>query len=261
MNVNHFRALVAATSLVATIPSGVLAASIANADDPLAPIITSVITYRSNSGCPRLTYNPVLEDAAQKYARSEDRADGIPRNYNGQTAAFLGSGDPQASAILSAYSRGARAAINDCAETDFGVGFIRHEDRSVDVVTIVFGEPADETPGPPVPAPAPSSSSTPVPPPPKVAPTDAVRVSFAKGLQWTVNVTSTADIAGKCTYAATNPVLPGSNKNFDIGARGSASFTVLAPPPFSTYHVVVSCRGTFNGADVEFGHVEQDVSA
>ncbi|MCV7423314.1 hypothetical protein H7K45_22430 [Mycobacterium yunnanensis] len=247
--------------LGAAIVAGGSTTPTARADDPLAPIITSVIAYRSNSGCPKLNYDTSLEAAAQKYARSEVRSDGIPRDYAGQTAAFLGSGDPQDVAILSAYARGARAMVNDCTETDFGVGFIRHEDRSVDVVTMLFGSPANETPGPPVPTPAPTPSPTPAPAPPKVAPTDAVRVSFDKGLQWTVNVTSTADIAGTCTYAATNPVLPGTNRTFAIQPRGSASFTVLAPPPFSTYHVVVACRGTFDGRSVEFGHVEQDVSS
>lgn len=250
-------ALAVASMLVgAVLPWSTSATPIAHADDPLAPIITSVIAYRSNSGCPKLTYNLALETAAQKYARSEDRVDGIPSDYGGQTAAFLGSGDPQAAAILSAYARGARAMVNDCTETDFGVGFIRHEDRSVDVVTMVFGSPANVTVGPPVP----TLTPTPAPVPPKVAPTDAIRVSFDRGFQWTVNVTSTADIAGTCSYAATNPVLPGSNRTFAIAPRGSASFTVLAPPPLSTYHVVVSCSGPFDGKTVEFGHVEQDVS-
>jgi hypothetical protein len=247
----------------ASLLSGTLAMPIAHADDPLGPIIADITLYRSKTECPRLTYNPVLEDAAQNYARSENRADGIPRNYNGQTAAYLGSGDPQDSAVLSAYGRGARAAITNCVDTEFGVGFIRHDDRSVDVVTIVFGIPTKPVEAPKVPDPVavPAPVVTPVPEPAKVAPTDAIRVSFDKGVLWTVNVTSTADIPGKCTYAATNPVLPGSNKNFDIGPKGSASFTVLAPPPFSTYHVVVSCSGTFDGKNVEFGHVEQDVLA
>lgn len=85
-------------------------------------------------------------------------------------------------------------------------------------------------------------------------------MSFDRGFAtWTANVTSTADIPGNCTYAATNPVLPGVNKSFDIGPKGSASFSVLAPPPLSTYRVVVSCKGTFEGETVEFGRVEQTV--
>jgi hypothetical protein len=99
------------------------------------------------------------------------------------------------------------------------------------------------------------------PEPAKVAPTNAVRVTFDRSLvTWTANVTNSADIAGKCTYKATNPVLPGVNKSFSIDPNGTASFPVLAPPIGSTYHVVTSCHGTFDGKDVEFGHDEQDVS-
>ncbi|MGB5113119.1 MAG: hypothetical protein WBO08_16490 [Mycobacterium sp.] len=43
---------------------------------------------------------------------------------------------------MSAYGGGAGSAINDCGYTEFGVGFIRHDDRSVDVVTVIFGTPA-----------------------------------------------------------------------------------------------------------------------
>lgn len=271
------RSLLMTSALVgAMLASWPSAMPIARADDPLAPIITAVILSRSQTECPRLTYNPVLEAAAQKYARTEVFLDGVPPRYNGNTGPVLGSGDPQNAAINNALSRGARAMIEDCNNNEFGVGFIRHEDRSVDVVTIVFGSPSNQVFGEPmsppvatpVPAPVQCPAGSPTPtvpvggtcaevPPPK----DSVDVSFDKGIQWTVNVTSSADIVGKCTYSAKNPVLPGSNKDFDIGARGSVTFTVLAPPPFSTYHVVVSCSGPFNGKTVEFGHVERDVSA
>jgi hypothetical protein len=94
-----------------------------------------------------------------------------------------------------------------------------------------------------------------------VAPTNAVHLTFDRDLvTWTANVTNSADLAGKCTYKATNPLLPGVNKSFNIDPNGTASFPVLAPPALSTYHVVVSCHGTFDGKDVEFGHEEQDVS-
>ncbi len=136
-------AFVGASLLSVTLAlSGTLATPIANADDPLAPIVVGVTTYRSKTPCPRLTYNPILEDAAQKYARSENPQDGQPRNYDGGWAAYLGTGDPQDNAIVSAYGGGAGSAINDCGYTEFGVGFIRHDDRSVDVVTVIFGTPA-----------------------------------------------------------------------------------------------------------------------
>ncbi|MET0451036.1 MAG: hypothetical protein ABW137_04310 [Mycobacterium sp.] len=244
---------------------GSLAATpIADADDPLAPIRAAVNGDRSQTRCPAYTYSRVLEDAAQAWARGG--AYGVPGGPGGydKTQVASGSGDPQAAAINAAYRDGAGGWISNCDYTEFGVGFVRDEGAENDVVAIVFGAPAKAAPPPaavPPSAAAPPPAAVPPPAPPKVAPKDAVRVSFVKGFQWTVNVTSTADIAGKCTYVATNPLLPGANRSFDIGPRGSASFTVLAPPPFSTYHVVVSCTGPFNGATVEFGRVEQDVSA
>ena len=94
------------------------------------------------------------------------------------------------------------------------------------------------------------------------APKDAVRVSFTRApLQWTVNVTNNADIGGSCTYNATaDNGTQGASKSFAIDPKGSASFTVPAPAPFTSYHVVTSCTGDFGGQPVEFGHDEQDVS-
>src|SRR5882757_1273605 len=126
--------------------SGTLATPIANADDPLVPIIGTVNGDRSSTRCTPFTYSPALEGAAQAYARSENPVDGQPGNYNGRTLAFLGAGDPQAAATNSAYKRGAGPVISSCDYTEFGVGFIRYEDRSVDVVTIVFGVPAKVEP-------------------------------------------------------------------------------------------------------------------
>ena len=256
---------------------------VANADDPLAPIRGTVNGDRSRTTCPAFTYSRILEDAAQAAVRWQDPKPSLAR-YNGKTTSFSGLADPEAAAINLAYKRGAGDVISDCSYTEFGVGFFRHDQdlagSTLDAVTIYFGTPTPVK----TPANAPSSASDPTLTPtpavqqcpagsptptvpafgtcaPVAPPRDKVSVSFVKGLQWTVNVTSTADIAGKCTFTASNPVLPGSNRNFDIGPRGTASFTVLAPPPLSTYHVVVSCSGTFNGGTVEFGHVEQDVSA
>lgn len=260
--------------------SGGLATPTAHADDPLAPIRGTVNGDRARTTCQALTYNLVLEEAAQTSVRFKPMEPVLAR-YSGKTTDFYGFGDPQAEAINKAYKQGAGDVIGDCTYTEFGVGFIRRDSgySSSDAVAIVFGTPAKAAaPSPPTPAseptlvptPAvqqcPAGSPTPTVPAfgtcaPLAPPKNKVSVSFIKGLQWTVNVTSAADIAGKCAYTASSPVLPGSKKNFDIGPRGSASFTVLAPPPFSTYHVVVSCSGTFDGTTVEFGHVEQDVSA
>lgn len=95
----------------------------------------------------------------------------------------------------------------------------------------------------------------------KEPPKDAVDVTFDRDFaQWTVNVTSTADIPGKCTYTATSPGLPTTTRNFDIAAKGTQKLTVGAPPPFTTWHVVTTCTGTFEGQQVEFGRDVQDVS-
>ena len=127
----------------------------------------------------------------------------------------------------------------------------------------MFGSPAAKPVAPPVVDPnanTPKQADPVVVVPDPVAPTDAVQLAFdKKALTWTANITNSAAISGNCTYAATNPILPGVNKTFALAANGSASFSVPAPPPLSSYHVVVSCKGDFNGKTVEFGHVEQDV--
>lgn len=230
----------------------------AGADDPLAPIKATVNGDRAKSGCLPLIYSQALENAAQEVVRAKVPGSYRVSGYNGQTQLTYGFGDPQAAAINDAYKSGGGSMISNCALAEFGVGFIRNEEFESDRVAMVFGTPAA---APVAPSPAPAPVPTPAPTPPKVAPTDAVRVSFDRNpVNWTVTVTSTADIPGVCTFVSKNPVLPGSNKKFDIEARGSASFTVLAPPPLAKYHVTVSCTGSFDGKDVEFGHVEQDVT-
>lgn len=150
----------AASFAIATVAGSALSltlAPIANADPNLQPIISAVQGDRGNTPCGQFAYNGDLEAAAQAYARSENTGD-IQQfgNYRGTRLGFLGSGDPQAAAINSAYTRGAGGAISNCDLKDFGVGFIRHEDRSVDVVTIVFG-----TPAPPQDAPKPATHPCP----------------------------------------------------------------------------------------------------
>jgi hypothetical protein len=132
------------------------------------------------------------------------------------------------------------------------------------------GEPADPKGAggvspPPVKAPAPAPALPPPPPPPppakKVAPTNAVTMNIViSGINADINIASTAEIPGTCTYKATAPLLPAVNKTFDLGVNGTMGFSTLAPPLLSTYHVVLSCKGQFDGKSVEFGHVEQDVT-
>ncbi|CAN5414165.1 hypothetical protein BH11ACT6_BH11ACT6_09370 [soil metagenome] len=257
------RTPISAAAVAAFVLAGALAMPAAHADDPLAPIRASVNQERAGTVCPALTYSGALEAAAQALVRAPGKDAFQVTGYDGTTVKTWGFGDPQAEAISATYGNGAWQSISNCAFSDFGVGFIRNGEE--DTVGIVFGAPRP-APMPPGPDPNANPTLTPVPAaepltPPKVAPTNAVQVSFTKGLQWTVNVTSTADIAGTCTYSATNPILPGANRSFTIEPRGTASFTVLAPPPLSVYHVVVSCSGPFDGKTVEFGRFEQDVRA
>jgi hypothetical protein len=245
-------------------------APIAHADDALAPI-KDVVNGNRNGKCDPLKYSSALEGAAQAYARSEKKKDIDELGYDGTAIGFLGSGDPQAQAIHSAYTRGASAAIVDCRYEEFGVGFVRYDDREVDVVTMVFGDPRNSTnqgsfgtnTGPP-PQTQPDPPKQPEPQVVPKPPQDAIGLDIkVSGFNANVTVTNSADLAGKCTYAANptnSPLLPAVNKNFDIAPKGNTPLTFMAPPPLVTYHVVVACRGSFNGQDVEFGHVEQDVT-
>ncbi|WP_156673459.1 MULTISPECIES: hypothetical protein [unclassified Mycobacterium] len=92
---------------------------------------------RRSTSCPGLTDRADLDNAAQQYANTE-KTPVQSGGYRGAVVAFLGSGDPYAKAADSAMAK-AKGAVHDCKYTDYGVGFIRHEDRSVDVVTIVLG--------------------------------------------------------------------------------------------------------------------------
>ena len=124
-------------------------------------------------------------------------------------------------------------------------------------------------PAPAAPPPPPPVSQAPVvpppvvvPDPPKVAPTNAVTMNISVSIpNSTIDIASSADIAGNCTYSATAPLLPSVNKSFALPPNGSTSFTTLSPPLLATYHVVLSCKGPFDGKTVEYGHVEQNVTA
>jgi hypothetical protein len=132
--------------------------------------------------------------------------------------------------------------------------------------TVPAGQQCTQAPLPPVQCP-PGSPTPTVPagqtcPEVKVAPTNAVTMNInVSGLSANIDIASTADIPGNCTYRATAPLLPAVNKSFNLAPNGSTSFSTLAPPLLSTYHVVLSCKGQFEGKSVEFGHVEQDVTA
>lgn len=127
----------------------------AEPDEALSPIVDTILRDRDkvcNDGHLLLTGDPAtfphyrgfvydkkLEAVAQAYARPPETKPASPPVGYKSIEAFLGAGDPQAQAINRAYGNGARKAISNCAYRYYGVGFVRHEDRSVDVVTIVFG--------------------------------------------------------------------------------------------------------------------------
>jgi hypothetical protein len=205
--------------------------------------------------------------------------------YGGEVRPFIGVGDPIAAATTDAYKKGAGPALSDCFLTEFGVSFVRYEPTETDWVGIVFGRPATVTapsgPGAPAGTEKPAEQAPPPPPPPPPvqcppggpqkevpagqtcpAPTNAVRVTFDRGFgAWTVNVKNNAGIGGSCTYRATSASgLTGASQDFDITPNGSASFSVPAPAPFTTYNVVTSCTGTYDGKQVEFGRDVQNVS-
>jgi hypothetical protein len=121
--------------------------------------------------------------------------------------------------------------------------------------------PADSPPplDPKVPVQAPAAEA----PPAEKPPTDMVRMLITPALpNINVHVSSTAAIPGHCTYHAeeVNGLARPIDEPFDIGAKGSKDLTFLAPTPLQRWQVVLSCRGDFNGQDVEFGHQEQSVA-
>jgi hypothetical protein len=208
--------------------------------DPRINIYNTVDKDLGKGGC-NIGENRPLEDAAQAYAASENPADGRPANYEGKTAAFLGSGDPQAAAINSAYRNGAGAVIQQCKSngyTQYGVGFVRHDDRSVDVVTIVFGAPTPVPPKPdpvliPIPGPplppvtTPAQVTTPVNPPAPVA--------------LTATVTSDVDLYDKIN------VPDGAGKKIGI-LRTNTVVKVTAPCPSDDWCVLQDPAGAAWGS-------------
>jgi hypothetical protein len=97
------------------------------------------------------------------------------------------------------------------------------------------------------------------------APVDQVRMKITTGGgKANVTITNLSTVAGTCAYQAddTAGILPSVHRDVDLREAGTATINdLLAPPLLSTYHVVLSCKGDFNGNQVEFGHVEQDVSS
>lgn len=235
-----------AIAVAGSVLAAVMPAPMAHADpdpfaDPRINIYNTVDNDLGKAGCNTAENRP-LEDAAQAYAASENPADGRPANYNGKTAAFLGSGDPQAAAINSAYRNGAGAVIQHCQFSQYGVGFLRkdHGNGAVDVVTIVFGTPTPVPPKPdpvlvpipgpdlpPVVTPPPAHVTTPVVPPPAAAPT--------------ATVTSDVDLYDK-------PNVPdGTGKKIGILRTGTV-VKVAAPCPSEDWCLLLNPAGAAYGS-------------
>lgn len=97
------------------------------------------------------------------------------------------------------------------------------------------------------------------------APTNAVTMNISKSgfTNARVEINNTGNLGGRCSYDARSDrgLLPSVARTVDLAPKGNATITDLLWPPIgSTYNVVLSCNGNYDGKQVEFGHVEQRVS-
>ncbi len=126
-----------------------------------------------------MTFNPTLESMAQDAIPRAPAINGFgvaneapdASRYNGEIRHFSGYGDPQAEALTNAYDEGAGPMLSNCEFTEFGTGFWRDEERSIDAVMIIFGKPAPAAPPVAVEVPPPFTPITKLNP--KPAPEDA----------------------------------------------------------------------------------------
>jgi hypothetical protein len=106
-----------------------------------------------------------------------------------------------------------------------------------------------------------------VPPETCAPPTNAVTMNISRnGLtNARVEIINNGNLGGRCSYDASSDsgLLPSVSRTVDVAPKGGkATITDLLWPPLgSTYHVVLSCNGNYDGQQVEFGHVEQNVSS
>jgi hypothetical protein len=283
MNTRTLPSLVYAIALVGSLfLSGILAMPVASADtlsNGLAVTCTQDSDIHATcivSGCPRVDGDYVV-DAVHAMINGGGQSEDDFKCINGQTARY-GVDNNRNPINIGVQACRKRALSSDACTPYANYTFTPPAaPKPVDVAPVICPAgstsatvPAGQqcTPAPPVTCP----SDSPVPTVPagqtcpaavkKVAPTNAVTMNISvAGLTANVDIASSADIPGSCTYKATAPLLPAVNKSFDLAPNGSTSFTTLAPPLLSTYHVVLSCKGQFDGSSVEFGHVEQDVTA
>ncbi len=250
--------------------SGTLTAPFAHAD-PLDNIRGAVIAARANTGCPPLNNNGQLEAAAQAWVRVGGTNNGNSAGYVGVTVGDL-HGEDKAEDATNNVLVHLSDQLHDCNWKDYGVGMERAADEST--VAVFLGQPPAPAPAAPAPANnAPANNTNtggdakqqaePPAPPPKDGVT--MDIDQSDSTKVAVTVTNTSPLDGNCTYDAKKTAgLIGQqdvNKTFSLAPGAGTTLTFPAVPVGSTYHVVVSCHGTFNGQDDEFGRKEQDVSA
>jgi hypothetical protein len=96
------------------------------------------------------------------------------------------------------------------------------------------------------------------------APTNTVTMNIGGGaLQRTVTVTNNGPLGGTCAYDAKGSglIAPDLSRQINVGPNDSTSIDVPAPPIGSNYEVTLACTGTYDGKQVEFGRVVQNVSS
>lgn len=236
----------------------------------------NVICLILPSGCPRVGVDYVPDVVHVIYNHNAAAQDEIGfRCLNGETARYHLSDDPKwgsTSIVLS---------VQACRKVDIGGDMC----SPFSDYTYVTNAPPPDVPCPPgsttptVPAgqkctaaPKPDVQCPPGSKDPTVPagyecippPVDQVRMKITTTLgSATADLTNLSYMAGNCSFDATNTngVLPPVHRDVAIGPNGTATIAgLLAPPPLTTFHVVLSCKGDFWGRQIEFGHVEQDIS-
>jgi hypothetical protein len=197
-------------------------------------------------GCPRVNGDYVVDVLHVMYPGGGQKEHDF-KCINGQTHTVGSIGD---SPVLT-------FGVQACRKKDF------EGDWCIPYASYTFNPPAPAAPPPPPPPPV-AAPAPPPPPPvttaPKPAPKNAVTMNIDIGAFGAkVSIASSADIAGTCTYNASNPQgLPGVNRTFDLAPNGTFGFNT-PPPGLATYNIVLSCKGPFDGKTIEYGHVEQTV--
>lgn len=142
--------------VAAVLGSSALSAAVtpvAYADPMLDQTVAAVVSARNRGGCPALTYSSQLEAAAQQLVRV-----GVldPHGYPGSTVPILATPNPSASATFGITDPVAGATfellsmangrIQNCENTDFGVGLVRSAHSEGNVAGLVLGRPAAKPP-------------------------------------------------------------------------------------------------------------------